>query len=249
MVQLIHIKKYILIGLAMNSVLHFTNNIVRLSVPKIRKLAPTIFTAASYSFFKLLKLSKISGYRLSSFTVGHVMTPVLALGLSSSELLGVTVLRTCVHLLTHSTLGIFGFLYYLPSLTGALYFKSLLSGNLNARIACALAPLVCMAIFVSTPVGSVAWIYSLCWTIPAAIALLPRNNIFLTALASTYMAHAVGSVLFILSTPMVPAFWIGLLPVVAFERCMLAAGITAVYYAIIISQQAYKIVSARLAIA
>jgi hypothetical protein len=240
MVQLIQIKKYLLTGftqdLSMNSVL--------------RSFYKTIIATASYSFLKLLKMSTMLGSRLNYFSIAHTATPVLAAHISTPELLGVTCLRTLFHVAAYPALGVFGLFYHVPSLLGAYYFKTMLNNSsYSARLACAAAPMVCMALFISTPVGSVAWVYSLYWLIPAAIALLPRNNIFLTALASTFMTHAAGSVLFILTTPMVPAFWFGLLPIVALERCMFAAGITGLYYVVKLTQQAYKVASARFSFA
>lgn len=240
MVQLIQIKKYLLVGLTMDSVLHSAYS-------KMRQCTMTIATTASYSFLKLLKLSKILGCRFSFFSASQLVTPVLAAEISAPELVGITALRTILHLSLQASLTVFGLLYYIPTFIGALYFKASLTHT--AKIARVLAPVACMAIFVNTPVGSHAWVYSLYWLVPVALTLIPHRSIFLSALASTFMVHAVGSVLFILSTPMVPAFWLGLLPVVAFERCMIAAGITTLYYAVKIIQQLVKVVSFRFAFA
>jgi hypothetical protein len=235
MVQLIQIKKYLLEGFTMNSVL--------------RSSYKTIITTASYSFLKLLKLSKILGYRFSFFSASQLITPVLGAEISAQEFVVITALRTILHLSVQTSLTIFGLLYYVPTFIGALYFKAALahSSSLTSKIMRILAPLACMALFVSTSVGSQAWVYSLYWLVPVVITLLPHRSIFLSALASTFMVHAIGSVLFILSTPMVPAFWLGLLPIVALERCMIAAGITGLYYAVKLTQHMLKIVTFRFA--
>lgn len=206
----------------------------------LRSSCKTIATAASYSFLKLFTLSKISGTRVSHFSVAHIMTPVLAAHTSTIELLSLTALRTLAHLMVHPTAGLLALCYHMPSLIGAYYFKSMLSDSHNLRRACVIAPLVCMALFMSTTVGSQAWPYSLYWLIPALIPLIPHKSIFLIALGSTFLTHAVGSVFFILTTPMTAAFWLTLMPIVAFERCMVAAGITGLYYTVTLIQYMRK---------
>ncbi len=90
-----------------------------------------------------------------------------------------------------------------------------------------LVPLFCMALFNSHPVGRLAYLYSLYWLIPASLfflqRLLPQSlQLFSIALTSTFLAHALGSVLYIYMYPTTSAFWLALLPVVAFERLLFA---------------------------
>ncbi len=59
----------------------------------------------------------------------------------------------------------------------------------------------------------------------------PSKNIFLHSLTSTFIAHAVGSVIWLYATPMTPEFWYALIPVVAVERLVIASGMTLAYYA------------------
>ena len=163
----------------------------------------------------------------------HSVLPVAALSLHAGELAGITALRTLFYAATHPWLGLLACAHHLPSFCGAYYFKALGRQDKMTKRACIAAPLVCMALFMSTCVGAQAWFYSLYWLIPAGIAAAPRTQMpFLRALASTLMTHAVGSVIFIWITPMTPLFWAGLLPVVAAERLMIAAGITVMYYAL-----------------
>ncbi len=215
----------------------------------LRSSYKTIITTASYSFLKLLKISKFLGYRFSFFSASQLITPVLAAEISSQELVAITTLRTLLHLSVQTSVTVFGLLYYIPTFIGALYFKASVchTSSFASKMVRIFAPLACIAIFVSTSVGSQAWVYSIYWLIPVLLTLIPHRSIFLSALASTFMVHAVGSVLFILSTPMVPAFWVGLLPIVAFERCLIAAGITGLYYAVKITQHLLKVVTFRFA--
>jgi len=61
---------------------------------------------------------------------------------------------------------------------------------------------------------------------------IPFKSIFLHSLTSTLIAHAVGSVIWIYTTPMTPAFWYALIPIVAVERLVMAIGMTTMYHAI-----------------
>lgn len=90
-------------------------------------------------------------------------------------------------------------------------------------------PALCMFLFMLHPVGRCAAPYSFYWFIPMVICGTQRRDFFSRALASTFIAHAVGSVLWLYSKVTTPALWIGLLPVVFFERLLFAAGMTLVY--------------------
>jgi hypothetical protein len=85
-----------------------------------------------------------------------------------------------------------------------------------------LVPLTCMILFIAQPVGGQAFVYSLYWLIPVALYFVPKENLFLTALGSTFIAHAVGSAIWIYAEPMTPSVWYALLPIVAVERLLFA---------------------------
>ena len=78
-----------------------------------------------------------------------------------------------------------------------------------------LVPVLCMALFGLHPVGSQAFAYTLYWLIPVTLYImsslvnvLPRfqqfTPIFLQALSSTFIAHAVGSVIWLYTVGMTP---------------------------------------------
>jgi hypothetical protein len=207
------------------------------------------FATLPFGLLKLLKLGKIMGRPFSYFTATNVITPALGAHIPARELLGVTGLRTALYLITGNTLSFFKFLYHMPSLTGALYFRTMLDGQAayQHRLMHAAVPLICMALFISNPVGGQAWVYSLYWIIPVVLAIMPRTNVFLSALGSTFTTHAVGSVLFLFCTPMTASFWLALMPVVLFERLLFASGITGAYYAIGYGKYLFKLLSVRLA--
>ncbi len=209
----------------------------------------TTLATISFGFFKLLKISKIAGFKYNFFSMSSLAAPVIATHVSITSLIAITLLRTVIHSAFYPLAGFLGLFYHLPSFAGALYFKKMLQKDMSAfeRMATLIAPLICMALFMSTSVGAAAWVYSLYWLIPAVLACLPQKNVFLSALASTFMVHAVGSVLFIYTTPMTPIFWMSILPVVLLERCSFALGITALYYLVHAAQHGLKAYSLRLA--
>lgn len=94
-------------------------------------------------------------------------------------------------------------------------------------------PLTCMALFILNPVGSHAWFYSLYWLIPVALyggKKLGYHSVFSTALSSTFIAHALGSIMWLYTTNIGAPIWIALIPRVAVERSVFAAGSTLTYH-------------------
>ena len=75
-------------------------------------------------------------------------------------------------------------------------------------------------------------LYTLYWFIPIAISLMASKHPFLRALRGTFIAHAVGSVIWIYTVPMAAEQWLALIPVVALERSTFALGATLLYYLI-----------------
>ena len=96
-----------------------------------------------------------------------------------------------------------------------------------------LLPATCMAIFMLHPASSAAWPYALYWLIPIAIWAANHTNnhakhSLLLALQSTFIAHAIGSTMWIFLVPMTTSQWLALIPIVAVERfgiALLAAGL------------------------
>ncbi len=91
-------------------------------------------------------------------------------------------------------------------------------------------PVVCMILFILHPVGRVAALYSFYWFIPMVICILQLgnrlNSFFYTALQSTFIAHAVGSIFWLYAFSMPSQYWLALMPIVAIERLIFACGIT-----------------------
>lgn len=122
--------------------------------------------------------------------------------------------------------------YHIPSQLAALYWK-IIPESTRLRLLGALIPLACMMLFGLHPEGRHALLYTIYWIIPALTLLIPHDNRWLHALGSTFTAHAVGSTLWIWTHPaMTAATWLGLIPVVAAERIILASAVWGFAYAI-----------------
>ncbi|MDP3765147.1 MAG: hypothetical protein Q8R04_01410, partial [Nanoarchaeota archaeon] len=83
--------------------------------------------------------------------------------------------------------------------------------------------------FIAHPDGRQVWYFSLFWTIPIAIKLLPKKyseRAFLRSLGATFTAHAVGGAMWNYIVPMTPAIWIDLIAIVLFVMIIFASGIT-----------------------
>ncbi len=91
-----------------------------------------------------------------------------------------------------------------------------------------LLPATCMAIFILHPVAGKATPYALYWLIPITI-FFTRTTPLLLALQSTFVAHAVGSIIWLFVIPTTPEQWLALIPLVAVERCTMA-GIAALMF-------------------
>jgi hypothetical protein len=87
-----------------------------------------------------------------------------------------------------------------------------------------------MILFVMHPVGGQAFVYSLYWLIPVALYFIPHRSLFLTGLGSTFIAHAVGSVIWCYTVPMTAGMWMALMPVVFCERLLFALGMVVMHF-------------------
>lgn len=116
-----------------------------------------------------------------------------------------------------------------PMLFAAYYF-----GNKKRDISL-IIPVIAMALFIAHPVGRKVWFFSLYWTIPIIVKLLPKRystNVLLKSLGATFTAHSVGSTAWLYTVAMTPEQWIALIPIVAYERFLFASGIAGSYIVI-----------------
>ena len=117
----------------------------------------------------------------------------------------------------------------LPMVAAAFYFGAVCQKRTWTK-SMRVIPLLCIAIFLANPVGRAAWYFTLYWLIPY-LALLPKlkNWLFIRSLGATFTAHAVGGAAWVWSTSMTAQQWTALIPVVAYERLLFAAGIAVSY--------------------
>ena len=114
----------------------------------------------------------------------------------------------------------------LPMLFAAYYFGTR-KEKLNL-----LVPLLAILAFIVHPIGRQVWFFTLYWTIPIIVKLLPdkySQNAFLRSLGETFTAHAVGGAAWIWTVSMTAEQWVGLIPIVAYERLLFTIGIAGSY--------------------
>lgn len=88
----------------------------------------------------------------------------------------------------------------------------------------AFLPVLCLVLFVVHPVGAQAWPYALYWLIPVVFCFM-RDVVWARALQASFVAHAVGSVVWLYSGSISAEIWMSLIPIVACERLLIAGGI------------------------
>ena len=196
-----------------------------------RPLLVTAFhMVAAYSLIKLATLFKVSfivGSSLAFFSGTSIAVPLLG---SCLSILGIGAAIGVPMMGTWALGGISSLhylAYHIPGLFAAASFRYPLHALIHLGI-----PLLCMVLFVVHPVGSYAFPYALYWLIPLALYLKQSTSLFARALSATFIAHAVGSVIWLYTMPMTAAAWLALIPVVAVERLCFALGMVVVYQAV-----------------
>jgi len=184
------------------------------------------------SFAGILKLSSLIKV---SFLLGSQMiwftgiNSVLPLSGAFGGILGascVFIVRQFLHLLFFKTISLSFLALCVPGFCASLYWSA---NNALIRL---LLPLACMGLFVAHPIGGQAFFYSLYWLIPVALYFFPQRSVFAQALGSTFIAHAVGSVIWCYTVPMTAHMWMALMPIVIIERVLFAVGMVVAYHAI-----------------
>ena len=182
--------------------------------------------AAIFKFSGLVKVSFLLGSQMVWFSGVNSVLPLAGAfgGLFGASL--VFLMRQLIHLLFFKTLSLSFLALCIPGFFASLYWST---NNAFIRL---LLPLACMGLFVAHPVGAQAFFYSLYWLIPVALYFVPQRSLFLTALGSTFVAHAVGSVIWCYTVPMTAGMWAALMPIVALERTLFALGMVVAHHAI-----------------
>lgn len=177
----------------------------------------SLFFTGLLKLASLLKVSFIVGSFTAFFSITSMIMPLAGAFGGLSGAIFVTALGLGLKYALGGALTLKFLAYYIPGMCAALYWSS----HLLMRI---LMPLTAIVLFISNPIGHQVWAYSLFWLIPMVIALLNKKSLFLQALASTFTAHAIGTVIWIWAVPTTPAFWLMLVPLVIIERLVYALG-------------------------
>jgi hypothetical protein len=171
----------------------------------------------------LLKVSFILGSKKAFFSGVDIVSPLSgALG----GPLAVLAFFFSRYLLSSASPFLF-VVRHMPGVFGAWYWGS---SSVLIRV---VVPVLCMALFLMHPTGLEAFAYSFFWLIPVALYFLDVKSPFAEALGSTFVVHAVGSVIWLYTTPMSAAQWWLLIPIVMVERFVFAtiqAGIVQIYF-------------------
>jgi hypothetical protein len=171
-----------------------------------------------------INFSKLVGAENQFFTLFQFFGPVAGAFLGPVVgVLAVLIAELGSFLMLGKAFTLINVLRLLPMLFAAWYF-----GAKKDKLSF-LVPVVAIALFVAHPVGRQVWFFSLFWTIPIIIKLLPAkysSKAFLRSLGATFTAHSVGGAMWNYIVPMTPTAWIALIPVVIYERLLFAGGIS-----------------------
>ncbi len=169
-----------------------------------------------------INFSKLVGAENQFFTLFQFFGPVAGAFLGPVVgVLSVLIAEIASKISAHAVFDLVTVLRLTPMLFAAWYF-----GTKKGKISF-LVPIAAIVLFVAHPVGRQVWYFSLFWTIPIIIKLLPKkygDRIFLRSLGATFTAHAVGGAIWSYVVPMTPSAWIALIPVVIYERLLFAGG-------------------------
>ncbi|MBI2654085.1 hypothetical protein HYX02_04705 [Candidatus Woesearchaeota archaeon] len=178
-----------------------------------------------------INFSKLVGAENQFFTLFQFFGPVAGAFLGSVVgVLSVLIAEVSSYLLLGKAFTLVNTLRLLPMLFAAWYF-----GTKKYDKVSFLVPVAAIILFVAHPVGRQVWFFTLFWTIPIIIKLLPKKygeRAFLKSLGATFTAHSVGGAMWNYIVPMTPAAWVALIPVVIFERLLFAGGITVSFIAL-----------------
>jgi hypothetical protein len=160
---------------------------------------------------------------LRLFSLGAICGPLIGFFSGTLGCFLVYVVRTAL-----SFSGIGSVFIHLPTCAGSI---ALSSPPYTTRI------IACFALitFLAHPIGRASYLYCSYWLIPLGISFMPAPSIFLRSLMSTFITHAVGSVVFIYTHETTSHFWLELIPQVWVERISLSLLFTACYYAVTLS--------------
>ncbi|HLG23972.1 MAG TPA: hypothetical protein VI564_03535 [Candidatus Nanoarchaeia archaeon] len=182
-----------------------------------------IFSLAVFAGGRI-NFSRVIGTENQFFTLFQFLGPLPGAMLGPAVGgIGVLIAELFDYLIAGKAFTLVNVLRLAPMIFAAWYF-----GTKKGKLSI-LVPLISIMVFIAHPVGRQVWYFSLFWTIPIIINLLPKKyseKLFLKSLGATFTAHSVGGALWNYIVPMTPEIWISLVSIVIFERLIFATGIS-----------------------
>lgn len=187
-----------------------------------------VFTIVGFIFLQI-PVNKLAGSNVS-FTLFDLFAPTSGAFFGGPIGIASVFLMSMVNLLIKVSQGVVplagpqftgAVVRLFPTLFAVYYFAKKDRSNI-------IIPILAMIIFWANPVGRQVWYYALYWLIPV-FAYFRRDNLFIRSLGATFSAHAVGGAAWIWAFHLPAKIWISLIPVVAAERLLFAAGISLSY--------------------
>ena len=184
------------------------------------KIPELVLTLSLAALSKLVAISFVVGSIRTFFSAVNVMGPLTVVfgGLPGGAfflLLNVALGAKITFLLAGTGL---------PNFLAGCYWRS------ESKLFKMAVPLTCMALFWTKTWGTIAAPYALLWLVSIIIALLEIENILGKALGATFVAHAVGSVIWLYFAQVTNVQWFALWPIALGERILLASLMVAAYY-------------------
>jgi len=151
-------------------------------------------------------------------------------------------------ILRNGQFSVYGLTLGIPSILAAITFRYSTNdlkfkNQLNFALQF-LFPIIAITLFCINPIGKSAFLYSFYWFIPMAIYLLSmfsnKNNYILASISSTFIAHSCGSIIWLYCLPTNQAFWLALIPKVAFERLGIIVGMIITYNFLVVLKRSLK---------
>lgn len=194
--------------------------------------AATAIVLAKMSSF--LKISFVFGSFFTWFSASSIAIPLIGSFGGSTCGIAFFTASLLIRLVFGYGISLKILAFYIPGLCASLYLA-----QRSALLALGV-PLICMIAFIAHPASNGAYIYCAYWLIPMVLGNIRYRSLFTRALTATFIAHAVGSTIWIYTSPTTPAFWITLIPIVAVERFIYATGITLMHKALTLVSSSKK---------
>ena len=212
----------------MSNIVFIINEVIPM-LNKFFTIRNGLFMAFFTSLMKLSSLFKVSffvGSTAAFFSATSITQPLIGVwgGVSGSSTL--FIITMIMRMLIGNWSPFILLAYHIPGFFASL---SLASRHWVLHI---VLPIMCMMLFVAHPVGLAAFPYAFYWLIPIALYFMKKKSFFFHALGSTFIAHGIGSVVWIWARPMTAQAWYALIPVVCVERLLFASGMSILYFII-----------------